>query len=511
MGKRKVDLFDFDVDCETELSRKERRERHKAHRLAINKIHSADDEVITKTKLPSKAFNRGGDAIRQNFRGRTALDLRGHVASTRVFAMAYPFMSQGSLGHEGCYLGKEEQSGSAFCVDPWQWYIDGIVDGTSMVLLGAVGTAKSTCAKCMVSRLVLSGRRAVVASDLKGEWPAVSRMVGGGVISVGPGRSTRINPLDEGNRPSEDEDGNAMSDEKWAARVRARRLGLLTTMARILIPDRALVPKEHSALSYALDSAVASKRPVTIPTVVHFLANPSDEVKKEIAEHGDDVMHALRRTMQGDLAGMFDGESTESFDADLPMMVIDTSALKGTSKEARLITNACTSTWVEAAVTTNDGGQRVVIYEEGWDQMSDPNSLARMVDQWKLARYYGLVNLLIMHKVADGSMAGDEGSQALAMAQSLISDADIRVVYRQKPDTLELTQRVIGLTDVETEKVRTMKKGSGLWKIGSKYSFVVEVDRTELDKEVFNTDKRMANEVEEKTHIDLIAEASTAR
>src|SRR5699024_11758148 len=93
--------------------------------------------------------------------------------------------------------------------------------------------------------------------------------------------------------------------------------------------------------------------------------------------------------------------------------------------------HACTGAWTEAMVTTSDGGQRIVVYEEGWDNIRSEADLQRMVEAWKLARAYGIFNLLIMHKISDLDMAGDKGSQMAAMARSLRSDTDIKIIHRR--------------------------------------------------------------------------------
>lgn len=486
-------ILDLGFDTTESHRQRKRRLRRWAQQ---NRTHLEETEPTSeRLLLPEPAYRRGGDKVPTNFVGRSKLDIKAHRASTRVFSAAYPFLSQGSLGHEGAYIGQDVLSGGAFCADPWEWYNKGYVDGTSMVLIGTVGVGKSTCAKTWVHRLILAGRKAAVPSDLKGEWVKLSRFVGGGVISVGPGMSTRINPLDEGTRPRLNSKKQPLGDDAWAMIVRTRRLSLLTTLVGILLNGRDLEPEEHTALARALDAGVAGDVPVTLPVVVHHLKNPSDVVAAEVGENNSRrLYHALSRCLDGDLAGMFDGESTERFDADLPMMVIDTRALQDAPVLARRLTNACTSAWVEAAVMSPDAGQRINVYEEGWDSMSDAYSLSRMVQQWKLAREFGISNLLVMHKIADSDMAGDTGSQTQAMAKSLLTDAEIRIVYRQKPDALEATQKAFGLTDAEIEKVRRMPKGSGLWKIGDRYSFIVKNIQSEAEAPIFDTDARMKTE-----------------
>lgn len=511
MGFEKLDLS-FDHEGETP---KQRRKRIAGENRQLRREHQERQRKSrAQLNLPTKSFKKGGERKPANWIGPGRVNVKSHRASTATFAAAFPFLAQGSLGHRGAYIGQNLSGGGSFCADPFEWYNSRYVDGTSMVLIGTVGTGKSTCAKSWVTRLVLSGRKAACCSDLKGEWVPVARFLGGGVISVGPGRSTRINPLDAGRRPSTTQMGQPMTDQAWAMIVRTRRFALLNTILGILLRVDQLEPEESSALKQALDLAVGEEgEHVTIRAVVERLHQPQEDSGEEVTRAAFRLYHALSRMIDGDLAGMFDGESTESFDPDLPMMVIDTSALKGASAEARRITNACTSAWVEAAVTNPDSGQRILIYEEGWDSMSDAYTLARMVEQWKLAREYGIANLLIMHKVADSDLAGDSGSQTQAMARSLITDAEIRIVYRQKPDALAVTQEVMGLTDSETQRVRRLPKGVGLWKVSDRYSFIVHNIISEVEKPIFDTDKKMyddlADEYDDEDTYDFASAANT--
>ncbi|WP_449373061.1 hypothetical protein [Arthrobacter psychrolactophilus] len=121
-----------------------------------------------------------------------------HRASTMTFAAAYPFITESGLGHEGTYIGSDVFGSGAFSYDPWVLYDKGVISGPSIVIIGTVGTGKSMCAKSLVARFITLGRKAAVASDPKGEWGPVANAVGGKVISVGPGRPTRVNPLDAG-------------------------------------------------------------------------------------------------------------------------------------------------------------------------------------------------------------------------------------------------------------------------------------------------------------------------
>ncbi|MGP4968502.1 conjugal transfer protein TraC [Glutamicibacter ardleyensis] len=411
--------------------------------------------------------------------------------STFTMATALPFVSGPQISTMGPLIGKGMYGSGPFRFDPWEMYKANKISSMSAVLLGAVGEGKSSLAKSIALRFLLHGRKLAVMTDSKGEWTDVVQRAGGSVIEVGPGRPARINPLDPGTRPSRMTNGDPMTDEGWKSMVRSRRMSLLKTLIGILIL-RDLESTEHSALSHALDASVGKygTEHVVLPHLVEFLRSPDPDMDPSLRRAYLNLSYALDRTKEGDLAGMFDGPTTVSFDASKPAVSVDTSALSGASAEAKRIVSACVGNWVEAMVTNPDGGQRLCVYEEGWDNINSEADLERMVVSWKLARHYGIFNLLVIHKLGDLNLAGDSGSRMNTMAQSLLADAGIKIVYRQDESELKHLADKLGLSDRECDIVRSLKKGQGLWRINQD-SYCVENVLTAAEKALLNTDKRI--------------------
>lgn len=445
--------------------------------------------------LPAPEFGWGGDPSAAQGWGWRDFKKKGLPTTAHTAATAFPFVAGPSLGYEGAMIGHDLHGGGPFCFDPWELYRKGMISGMSMLLFGQVGTGKSTLAKSMAVRLVLYGRKLSVASDKKGEWTKVVRDLGGSVIQVGPGLDARINPLDEGKRPSLTVQGLPMTDEHWRIMVRARRMSIMVTLVKILT-DREPDSAEHLALSdgldMATDAASADGRVPVIPDLIHALEQlrETNAVDKMRSDAANIMSMTLRRMTSGDLGGMFDGESTVSFDVDAPATSIDTSSARGANPISIRVITACVGSWMEAMVTNSDSGQRLVIYEEGWDSLSSEADLTRMVEQWKLARSYGLFNVMVLHKVTDLDMAGAEGSKMVAMAESLLADADIKVIYRQDSAALKITADKMELSDRERTLLKTLNEGTGLWRVGEA-TFEVANTRTKVEIPLFDTDQRM--------------------
>lgn len=88
-----------------------------------------------------------------------------------------------------------------------------------------------------------------------------------------------------------------------------------------------------------------------------------------------------------------------------------------------------------------------------------------------------------------------------ALAQGLLTDAEIRVVYRQEADVLEATKEALGLTNREIDEVSSLPKGMGLWKLG-KRPFLVSNILTQQELEVFETSCRFDVDIPDEILVD---------
>jgi DNA helicase HerA-like ATPase len=110
--------------------------------------------------------------------------------------------------------------------------------------------------------------------------------------------------------------------------------------------------------------------------------------------------------------------------------------------------------------------------------------------QWRLARHFGIANMLIFHKLSDLDNVGDSGSAMRALASSLLANAETRIVYRQEPDQLGSTAVALGLTGTEKKLLPALGTGQGLWRVKDR-SFVVQHQLHPDELAAFDTTARM--------------------
>lgn len=474
---------------------RERRRDRLTRRAAAKSLLAEDRDarkIAAKAKTDELAAERRATVVlpKSGEHGPAALRTPGrlrvprHQDTSATLAGAYPFLAEGGLGSDGVFIGQDLYSGSSFVYDPWVLYARGLITAPNLVLAGIVGAGKSALAKSLYTRSIPFGRRVYVPGDPKGEHTAVAEAIGGKAIALGHGMPTRLNPLDEGHRPG------GLDDVQWLAQVTSRRRDLVGALAETVL-DRRLTPLEHTAIDVALTDTVRTAEVPVLPMVVARLLAPdrTTDTDGRLAEDGRLVGHALRRLVAGDLAGLFDGPSTVRFDPTLPMVSLDLSRV---TENATLISvlMTCASAWMESALLDPNGGQRWVIYDEAWRLMSHPALLRRMDAHWRLARHYGIANMLIFHKLSDLDNVGDQGSAMRALASSLLANAETRVVYRQESDQLGATASALALTGTEQSLLPTLGTGQGLWRIKDR-SFVVQHQLHPAELELFDTAGRM--------------------
>ena len=471
--------------------RKARRQRQRAARQVL-----AQDQATTRAEAKARYeaeraearattyLPRGGESGPAALRSPRRFRVPAHQDTSAALQGAYPFLAEGGLGANGVFVGQDLYSSGSFVYDPWVLYQRGIITAPNLVLAGIVGSGKSSLAKSLYTRSIAFGRRVYVPGDPKGEHTPVAQAVGGKAIILGHGLGARLKPLDEGYRPG------GVADDEWATTVAARRRDLIGALAETVL-ERSLTPLEHTAIDVALRATVSQSSVPILPMVVDRILAPdrSEDTDGRLAEDGRLVGHALRRLVAGDLQGLFDGPSTVRFDPSLPMLSLDLSRVVENSTLISVLMT-CSSAWMESALLDPNGGQRWVVYDEAWRLMSHPSLLRRMDAHWRLARHYGLANLLIFHKLSDLENVGDQGSAMRALASSLLANAETRIIYRQESDQLGATAQALGLTGTERKLLPALGTGQGLWRI-KESSYVVQHQLHPAELQAFDTRSRM--------------------
>ncbi len=403
----------------------------------------------------------------------------GHRCTTRHAQAIYPFITPGGLGGRGVYIGRDS-GGAAFCYDPWVLYGDGALDDPNAIVLGKLGQGKSALVKALLWRMLLFGRRAFVL-DIKREYGPLCDAAGVRPISLVPGSGVRVNPL-------------ASQPEEHA------QLDLLRAVT-VAAMGEALTQVEAGALREALRVVrTRGDGEPTLPQIAGVLFSPVDAMARRLettvtalAADARRAALALQDLCEGPLRGMFDGPTTPGLDLDARLLVIDLHAVRDSPAVGILM--ACASAWISALLARTaqrPGRERLVnVADESWKIVQHTGLGEWFQANFKLARQFGVMNLVVLHKLADLQAAGDAGSRAARIAEGLIADASTRIVYHQDESQVPLTRELLGLSASEARLISMLSPGQALWRVGAR-SFVVAHHRSRIEMRLTDTDAGMS-------------------
>jgi type IV secretory pathway VirB4 component len=202
---------------------------------------------------------------------------------------------------------------------------------------------------------------------------------------------------------------------------------------------------------------------------------------------------ALQDLCEGPLRGMFDGPTTPGLDLDAKLLVLDLHAVRDSPAVGILM--ACATAWMSALLSrmaARPGRERLInVADESWKIIQHHGLGEWFQANFKLARQYGVMNVVVLHKLADLRGAGDAGSRAARIAEGLVADASTRIIYHQDESQIPLTRSLLGLSQSEARLLATLSPGQALWQVGSR-SFVVQHYRSRLETELTDTDTGMS-------------------
>ncbi|WP_432983282.1 hypothetical protein [Dactylosporangium sp. CA-233914] len=423
------------------------------------------------------------------------------VTTSAQLCSVFPFVTDGGLPVDGPLIGTEVYSRSGFTFSLHELYRAKLLSAPNMVVTGRIGTAKSSLLKTLAFRGVPFGQRFYV-TDIRSEYAELAKLCGITPLRIGPGSGVVMNPLAGIGRDP------GMSVPQWLQVQRTRRLLLLEGLLEIQLGGP-LSEAERSLVEYAVDTVVRADDGTSpdrqgTPTLSRVLAAMGEPEHwqhrlQDLAYPLDTfiadsrrVRLALERLIRGAIGGVFDGDDTTAFtrlDFNEPGAVLDLRDIRA-SDQLTAMAMTCAQSWLEAELSRPDAGPRLCIYDEFALIARHLPLIRRMREQLKLARALGIGNVLAFHRFSDLAAIGDGDSEAVRIARGLIEDSGVRISYGQEPGSLEPAREFLGATNVETDVLRFLRQGVGLWKIGTR-SYVVRHQLSSIERGMVHTDSQM--------------------
>jgi hypothetical protein len=424
------------------------------------------------------------------------LRLPAHEATTAQLGAAYPFAAAFPLRVARVLIGSD-LTGGVFAYDPFALYEAGVLTNPNMTVLGQIGRGKSALVKSYLCRQAAFGRQVAVL-DPKGEYGPLAEALGTVPVRLSPTGGVRVNPLEDLGRHVHAGSGRSPTEAAGSPDgTRHRRLVLLGALAEATL-HRRLAPREHLALEIALD-AVTTR--TAVPTLLHMvdaLLRPVPGATtavglsdRELEEDGKDIGLELRRLVKGDLAGMFDGETTPSLSAAAggpTALIVDLSEVY--HSEALPALMVCAAAW--QAMAGHADRQTLLVIDEAWAVLSDVAVGRFLRSSWKLSRARGTANVAVCHRASDLSASGSAGSEQARLAEGLLADSETVVCYAQPASEIPALATLLGCTEPELEWLPRLRRGVALWRVAGR-SFLVEHLLGSHERRLVDTDGRLGS------------------
>ncbi|MEU4243991.1 hypothetical protein [Actinoplanes sp. NPDC026619] len=424
------------------------------------------------------------------------------VTTSAQLCSVFPFVADPGLPVDGPLIGLEVYSRSAFTFSLHELYRAKIITAPNMVVTGEIGSGKSSLLKTLAFRGIPFGVR-FYGTDYKGEYEQLAALAGITPVRVGPGLGVIMNPLAGIRRHP------GQTEAQWRQVQRSRRLLLLEGLLEIQLGGP-LQEAERSLLEFAVDAVTrendASPDRMATPTLSGVLAatgnpelwrnrlTPLAYPLEVFTADSRRVRLALERLISGALGGVFDGpvSSNAHLDFAQPGAILDLRAIRA-SDQMSAMAMTCAQSWLETELSAPDSPPRVCFYDEFALIARHLPLIRRMREQMKLARALGIANVLAFHRFSDLAASGAADSEQVRIARGLIEDSGVRVSYRQATGSVEQAREFLGTSDVESDLLRYLRQGVGLWKIGTR-SFVVKHQLSQVETAMVHTDSRMTTD-----------------
>ncbi len=422
---------------------------------------------------------------------------RRAIRSTTTNACGlYPAVGAAGMDPRGVIIGREAYSGKAYIFDPFVLY-----DPTARVrlpsghvlVLGKSGHGKSALEKTYVLRQLRFRDRSFCVVDAQGEdgtgeWDSIARELGITPVRLVYGNAdatdgVRINPLDP-RIPQE------------------HQFKVLVSMLEILNGGRPLASRDplrpvrgtQRGSGSRADPASAPdplRRPQRADRAAPAMLGRQSVTPDELIEWGQPAALALDELCNPDreLAGLFDGPTSEGIDLDARLIVFDLTRLPREGAAMPLLM-AVIGPWIRFGwIRPGDDIKRTLIVEEAWHILSH-RPVARLFEELvRYGRRLGLSFWAVLHHLADLTL--EEAPEAAAILKLTAT----RVLYHMDREEAEITADYLGLTTwarrALPDGANVCAPGRAIWQVGSRINLVEHI-RTATEIRLTNTNRRMS-------------------
>lgn len=392
--------------------------------------------------------------------GVDAIKLR-RTFDTASLASAFPFTSPDlspsdptdTAAPDGILYGVNAASSGLVIYDRWAQ------DNYNSIVLARSGAGKSFFSKLEILRSLYGGVQVLIV-DPENEYERLAALVGGAYLDLGAD-GVRLNPFD---LPE-----NA---EKSAGKTNAlvRRALFLHTFITVLVGEP-LTPAERAALDRAVLAAYAAVGITADPRTWKRQAPILSDLAEALHANSDPAAASLAAKLEpfttGSWAGLFDGPTTTA-----PSGHLQVFCLRHLPEELKSVGTLLVLDTVWRQVTSRERRRRLVVVDEAWLLMREPEGAKFLLRMAKAARKWWAGLAVITQDTAD-VLSTDLG-------RAVVANASTQILLRQAPQALDAVADAFHLSAGERDFLATAPVGTGLLAAGEqRVAFAAVASETE--------------------------------
>lgn len=366
--------------------------------------------------------------------GQDVLNITRNMDTTSL-ATTFPFTTASLTANQGILYGINEHDGSLVIFDRFS------LENANSVVLGKSGGGKSFLVKLETLRNIMFGSEVFVI-DPEGEYKTITEVLGGEYIEFSFNAPVKINPFDLSGVVTEGENELGLKILSLHALMKVI-MGELTPTEDATL-DRAIVAS-YQQKGITPDPATQKKEPPLMEDLYKVLIGMENPEAMGLAGR-------LEKFIKGSLSGIFNQKS--NIDIVNPFTVF---GIKDLEAELRPIAMFIVLDYIWTRVK-RDLKKRILIVDEAWYLMKQPDSATFLYGIAKRARKYYLGLTTITQDVED-FLSTDHG-------KAIITNSSIQILLKQSAASIDKLAETFYLSGGEKHFLLSADVGEGLFFAG---------------------------------------------
>ena len=357
---------------------------------------------------------------------------------TTSIATTFPFTSSSLTSDRGILYGINEHNGSLIVFDRFN------LENANSVIFAKAGAGKSYLVKLEAVRSLMLGTEVIVI-DPENEYQTLAKAIGGEFIRFDFSSGTNINPFDlsQVTEAGEDELGLKVLALHSLLKV---MLGEMDATEEAIL-DRALL-EAYRMKGITSDPETQRFDPPLLEDLYKVLLGMEDQKAKGLSD-------LLEKFVRGSAKGLFDQPT--SVDLKNTFTVF---GIRDLEENIRPVAMFLILDYIWTRVR-RDQKKRILVVDEAWFMMQNPDSADFMHSIAKRARKYYLGRTTITQDIGD-FLSTDKGI-------SIVHNASRQILVNQAPSAIDKLVDVFYLSEGEKNLLLSANVGEGLFFAGDNH------------------------------------------